>query len=133
MRRKLRVIKMIGADALNDDTLEAINSHKLADSQFDREFNDLVDMMNEIKPKAAMIGELKEKNKKLTKEYNHIVDTNLKIFGREDKAKQMLEKGENLEIELVTTAHFGSALIIHDFILEYIQQKKRMGQPIHAG
>ena len=76
MQRKLKVVKMLGADALNDDTLEAIHNKNTKQNQFDKDIKALIEMMNSKNPRADLVQDLAAKNKVLKNKYNHIVDTN---------------------------------------------------------
>ena len=45
MQRKLKVVKMLGADALNDDTLEAIHNKNTKQNQYDKDITELMGMV----------------------------------------------------------------------------------------
>ncbi len=73
-------------------------------------------------PRAELVVELIAENKALRKKYNHVVDTNLKVMG-DELTKKLAENDQPPEILLYTTTHLGSALQIHDFIVEYLQKR----------
>ena len=122
LQRQLKVIKRFnGAQALNDDTLEAVHNKHIRKNKFDREFAALLEMMKEKEPKAELVKEMAAKHKNLKKTYNHMVDTNVKIIGtQKDEANKLFEMGADVPVELYTTAHMGSAIVINDFIVEYL-------------
>ena len=65
-----------------------------------------------------------EKNKKMKKDWNHLVDTNQKIIGNErwNKTKNLISIEK---YELYTTRHEGSAQDIYDYISKYLSSAKR--------
>ena len=73
-----------------------------------------------------MLNELKEASHVLLKKYNEKVDTNLKVIDGhqgEENAARAMEQGHKPNVELYTTAHLGSTLMIHDFIVEYLNRR----------
>lgn len=51
---------------------------------FDKDIKDLIKIMNTPNPRADLVQELAAKNKVLKTKYNHLVDTNLKVLGKEE-------------------------------------------------
>lgn len=82
--------------------------------------------MNEKNPRADLVQELAAKNKVLKNKYNHLVDTNIKVLGKEVVDNQAALKDEEPEIEIYTTMHLGSVKIIHDFLAEYLKKTKNL-------
>ena len=53
-------------------------------STYDREIGHIAEVLLQAdQPRADLVRKLKEKNKALQKEYNHLVDTNVKVLGNE--------------------------------------------------
>jgi len=121
VQRQLKVIKMFGAGVIDDDTLEAVHSN-VQKGQFDEDFHALLAIIKETS-KSELIQEIQVVNTNLQKVYNHEVDTNVKVNSTERAAK-LLEKDKKVEVELLTTAHVGSALLIYAFIEEYLERKR---------
>jgi hypothetical protein len=82
--------------------------------------------MKEKDCKAEILNELKQASHVLLKKYNEKVDTNLKVIdGQEGEvsAAKAMEQGIAANVELYTTAHLGSTLMIHDFVVEYLNRR----------
>ena len=126
MQKQLQVLKKIGGFAMNDDTLEALHTNNIKPNGFDRDFVGLIEKLKETSPKAEIVEQLKKLSHNLLKKYNEKVDTNLKVIegqeGEESAAKAM-EQGLEPTVELYTTQHLGSALFIHEFIVEYLKKR----------
>jgi len=58
----------------------------------------------------------------MKKEYNHVVDTNHKVIGKENFAKttNLLKLAK---FELYTTRHLISGNLIYNFVSEYIDRR----------
>ena len=89
-KRSLRVFKRFGAKTLHDDTLEAIHSTNVTNTQnrFTVEFAQLLCEMRKANPRADLVRELAEKNKILKSKFNHLVDTNIKIMSESSVSQE---------------------------------------------
>ena len=77
--------------------------------------------MKETSPRAELVQECAALNKIFNSKYNHLVDTNEKILGQNFSKVTNLLKSQ--KIELYTTRHLVSAVVIYDFINEYIERR----------
>lgn len=126
MQKQLQVLKKIGGFAMNDDTLEALHTNNIKPNGFDRDFSGLIEKMKDPNPKAEIVTKLNEESLALLRKYNENVDTNLKVIegtAGEEAAAKSIEQGYEPSVELYTTAHLGSALFIHEFIVEYLNRR----------
>ena len=89
-------------------------------------------LLKEPVPKADLVKKLKEKNKTLQKEYNHLVDTNVKVLGNEYFARKVQE-GYDVPIEIYSTAHSRSTKLIYEMIDEYLKRREAAGEQMREG
>ena len=86
--------------------------------------------MKEKVPRAKIVRDVRQTNRKLTRKYNTLVDTSYSIQGIkvEKRAKKLkdskqYDSDDELDIELYTTMHRVATQKIYDMIKEYLQRK----------
>lgn len=84
MQRKLKTIKMLKGQAFCDDTLGALQDTIPGHLKSETKFLEFIEILRQKVPKADIVQELKEYNKKLDAIYSHSVDTNMKFMGEKN-------------------------------------------------
>ena len=68
-----------------DDTLEAMSNID-SKSQWDQEYSQLLDKMEEPEPRADLVKKLLVITKAMKKKYNVLVDTNVKLVNQQKQS-----------------------------------------------
>lgn len=121
---RLRTMRAFGGKILYSDKLECIHyKNSTRKNQYDMSIIELIEVeMKKETPAAELVQKLVELNKEMKKEYNHVVDTNHKVIGKENFAKttNLLKLAK---FELYTTRHLISGNLIYNFVSEYIDRR----------
>ena len=112
-------MKRFGGRPIHSDFLTALEwRNPFEVHEFDKSLIGLEQLVNEKKPKATIIQELKSLSKALEIDYgiNMDVDTNQRF----ERSKH------NKKVELYTTRHFVSSEMIYDYVDAYLFRRNRV-------
>lgn len=127
---KLKVAKRLSGKIQYADTLAALYAEPPAfATPYEKDIQGLVQLMKD-EPVCDCIADFQAAGTRLRRQYNHRVDTTRKIMTEEKfaAANKLSDGDPAVPLEIYTTAHLGSAMIVRDFILEALDRRARRSQ-----
>ena len=79
MQRQIKMLKSMGKKAMTKESIDLVHRQNVKRRRFERDFSALLVKMEDPNPNADLMVVLKGANKRMQRQYNHMVDTNIKM------------------------------------------------------